>query len=603
MRRRTTSKRVVGSWILAMGVAVAASGSEADGPASIAPEVLAQIADGAADFIVVLSEQADLRAAGTFRSKHDRGRFVFERLRETAQRSQAPLVEWLSSQGVEHRSFWVANMLRVHGDRALAESLARRGDVARVVADTRLGRAELLETPALAADRNLNGIEWHVSIVGAPSVWARGVRGAGAVVGSMDTGFEWTHPALVEQYRGNDRGIPDHDYDWHDAIHAGGGPCGDDSLEPCDEDGHGTLTMGIAVGDDGAGNQIGIAPEAKWIGCRCWEPFRRTHLSYVSECFQWFLAPTTVGGADPDPAQAPDVVYNSWICEPDEGCPDPLVLKPIVENLRAAGIVVVASAGNSGDLCSTIEHPPAIYDLALTVGATTNQDAMAGFSSRGPVVSDGSGRIKPDVVAPGQNLRTSQLGGSYTGAFSGTSFSGPLVAGVVALMISAVPALAGDVDTIEQILLAAAEPILDFEICGGVPASARPNNVTGYGRVDAFAAYLGALRTAIEDPEPIPDTAPAYAFRLLAAHPNPFNPSVRVEYEIPLQTHVSLTVFDTSGRSVRQLVTREPRTAGRHAAAWDGRDDFGGALASGVYFLRLEANTRLYDTLRLTLVR
>ena len=257
-------------------------------------------------------------------------------------RTQLGLRQLLDEKQVEYRTFWVANMLRVHGDWSVLQEIARRPEIARIDVDSRFDIAPLRSAESPSTPQSPMTVEWNIARVGAVQVWDDGVNGQGAVVGSMDTGFDWTHPALMQQYRGYNRGIVIHSYNWHDAITADKGPCGPESLEPCDADGHGTLTMGTSVGDDGAGNQIGIAPGAKWIGCRCWEPVRRTHLTYVSECFEWFLAPTDQDGENARPALAPHVINNSWICEYNEGCKDPLALQQIVENVRAAGIFVVA---------------------------------------------------------------------------------------------------------------------------------------------------------------------------------------------------------------------------------------------------------------------
>jgi subtilisin family serine protease len=243
------------------------------------------------------------------------------------------------------------------------------------------------------------------------------------------------------------------------------------------------------VGDDGVGNQIGMAPDGKWIGCRNMDEGYGTPTTY-SECFQFFLAPTDLTEANPNPALAPDAINNSWGCPPSEGCTDPNVLRTIVDNTRAAGIVPVVSAGNYGSACGTVRDPPAIYDASLTVGSTTSTDAAAVDSSRGPVTVDGSNRLKPDVAAPGVGVRSSVPGGyAY---LSGTSMAGPHVAGLVALVISANPVLAGRVGQIERIVRRTAVPLGAAETCGGLPAGAVPNNTFGYGRIDALAATQAA---------------------------------------------------------------------------------------------------------------
>jgi subtilisin family serine protease len=244
------------------------------------------------------------------------------------------------------------------------------------------------------------------------------------------------------------------------------------------------------VGDDGGANQVGVAPGAKWIGCRNMNGGNGTPATYT-ECWQWFLAPTDLANQNPDPAMAPDVINNSWSCPPSEGCDvaATAAMQLVVASVRAAGIVPVVSAGNSGSSCSTISSPAAIYDASFTVGSTTSTDAASSFSSRGPVTVDGSGRMKPDIAAPGSNVRSSIPGGAYA-SFSGTSMAAPHVAGLVALLLSIDPALAGNVSRIEEIVRASAfHPTAVSQVCGGIDTNVFPNNTFGAGRIDALAMY------------------------------------------------------------------------------------------------------------------
>jgi len=452
-------------------------------------QLLDKMGTGSAEFIVFLREQADLSGARRFPDKTEKGRFVYERLRQTAENNQGPLLEALKARGVEHRAYWIADMVWVKGDRATLEAMAMREDVARVYANPRVRFAE--PRPSAGGSRQPEVIEWNISKVKADQAWALGYRGLGAVVAGGDTGYQWDHPALVGKYRGWSGSAANHNYNWHDAIHSGGGVCGPNSAQPCDDYpiGHGSHTMGTMVGDEGGANQIGMAPDAKWIGCRNMNVGDGTPTTYA-ECYQFFLAPTDLTGANPNPALAPDVINNSWGCPPSEGCTDPNVLRAIVENTRAAGIVPVASAGNDGPSCGTVRDPAAIYDASFTVGSTDSTDAAAGESSRGPVTVDGSNRLKPDVAAPGVGVRSSVPGGyNY---LSGTSMAGPHVAGLVALMISANNNLAGRVGQIERIVRRTAVPLGTAETCGGLAAGVVPNNTFGYGRIDALAATQAA---------------------------------------------------------------------------------------------------------------
>ena len=257
--------------------------------------------------------------------------------------------------------------------------------------------------------------------------------------------------------------------------------------------GHGTHTMGTMVGDDGVGNQIGMAPGAKWIGCRNMKSDYGTPATYA-ECYQWFIAPTAVDGKDPDPGMAPDVINNSWSCLTTEGCTDPNVLLTVVQSVRAAGIVTVHSAGNAGSSCSTVTNPAAIYAESFSVGATDIGGVIASFSSRGPVKVDGSHRMKPDVSAPGVAVRSSTYSSDTSyGSKSGTSMAAPHVAGLVALVIDANEAFRGEVDAIENVIEHSALGKTTSQGCGGDSATAVPNNVYGWGRIDALAAYQQAI--------------------------------------------------------------------------------------------------------------
>jgi subtilisin family serine protease len=442
------------------------------------------------EFLVILSEQADLSGATALKTKDAKGRYVFERLTEVAQRTQPPILKTLQEKKLEYQPFWVANMICVRGDLPAIQSLAQREDTARIVANSANRVPDLLPTSASVNEANL--VEWNISQVHAPDVWALGYTGQGVVVGGQDTGYQWDHPALINHYRGWDGTNANHNYNWHDAIHGldshntGDNPCGYNLTAPCDDNSHGTHTMGTMVGDDGAGNQIGMAPGAKWIGCRNMERGWGTSATYL-ECFQWFLAPTDLNDQNPDPSKSPDVINNSWYSDATEGTTNLFVFQTAVENLRAAGVVVVVSAGNEGSGCSTITSP-AIYDASFSVGATDSGDNIASFSSRGPVTVDGSNRLKPNVSAPGVNIRSSVPVNSYASGWSGTSMAGPHVVGLVALLLSAHPELRGQVDTIEHIIESSAVPRTDSQSCGDIPGTDVPNNTYGWGRVDALAA-------------------------------------------------------------------------------------------------------------------
>ena len=468
------------AWIvLLLVLTLSASGETAPlWQGKVDAQVLRNAAAGESEFLVFLSEQADVRGAAALKTKQAKGEHVFQRLQEVAHRTQAPVLDMLRTRSLAHRSFWLANMIWVRGDSAAIQALSQRGDVLRILANPSVHLPEPAPSPSAVSGT----VEWNIAKVHAPDVWSLGYTGQGVVIGGQDTGYQWRHAALIGHYRGWDGTNANHNFNWHDAIHTNdshygsANPFGYETREPCDDHGHGTHTMGTMVGDDGVGNQVGMAPGAKWIGCRNMDRGWGTPATYT-ECFEWFLAPTDLNDENPDPSKAPDVINNSWGCPPEEGAIDPLILQTVVERVRAAGIVVVVSAGNSGPGAGSISDPPAIYDASFTVGATDSGDTIAGFSSRGPVTVDGSNRSKPDIAAPGVNIR-SCIPGGYAGGWSGTSMAGPHVAGLVALLLSAHPELKGQVDAIERIIEQTAVPL-------GDPV---PNTAYGFGRIDALAA-------------------------------------------------------------------------------------------------------------------
>jgi subtilisin family serine protease len=411
-----------------------------------------------------------------------------------AETSQRDLRATLDAQGIDYQPFYIVNALKMQAEGAVIQSLAMRSDVARIVPNpwvkgvpsTAPGTGP--DTQSQSANSAPDAIESSLVRVNADDVWALGYTGQGIVVAGQDTGYDWDHPALRDQYRGWDGSSANHDYNWHDAIHSGGGACGPDSIEPCDDHGHGTHTMGTIVGDDGVGNQVGMAPGAEWIGCRNMDQGFGTPATYM-ECFEFFLAPYPVGGtvAQGVPELAPDVVSNSWGCPPSEGC-DAETLEASVAALRQAGIVTVVSAGNSGSSCGSVDDPPALYQQSFTVANYDHHtDALYGSSSRGPVTYGGDTYTKPDIAAPGTNIRSSLRGGGY-GYKTGTSMAAPHVAGAVVLLLSAAPGYKGQVDTIEQILTNTAEPRTTAQGCGGDGPSDVPNNAWGWGILDALAA-------------------------------------------------------------------------------------------------------------------
>ena len=466
-----------------------------------------------ADLYVIAAGWPDLSAALSLTSKEAKTRFVVERLRAFADTAQNALRLGLRERGLIYQDVWIDNALRVR--RASAQDLdwlAGRSDLVLVDADAQLDipapppRVERVwypadlqwQTPygpAFAGGLRAGalpagiGVAWGVARTGAPELWARGITGQGVVVADLDTGVRWDHAALAPHYRGWIAGWARHAGNWFDPVGY--------TDAPEDLSGHGTHTAGTLVGDDGRGNQIGVAPGATWIGCRNMSGAQGIGAaSLYLMCFQFALAPTGLAGETPNPALAADITSNSWACDPgfgEAGCERPEALARALDVLRLAGILVVASSGNAGASgCGTVTLAPATLPGSLAVGAFQATGEVARFSSRGP--SAVGGATKPDVVAPGVDIPSAAVAGrnAYRLA-SGTSMAAPHVAGVAALLLSAAPYLRGNVAEIEAILRMTARPMSVTEKCGLAPGDARPNNTTGYGAIDAMGAVAEAL--------------------------------------------------------------------------------------------------------------
>ncbi|WP_327038727.1 S8 family serine peptidase [Micromonospora maris] len=424
---------------------------------------------------VLLREQADLAdlPAGTGKAGRDaRAEQVYRRLVATAERTQAELRRDLRRLRLDHRPYYLVNAIEVDGGPAVRAWLSGRPEVARVLISQRLRPLPAPAAPAVGDAPAPDGPPWNITMIGADRVWSElGVTGAGVTVGSSDSGVDGRHPTLVENFRGGDDS-------WFDPWNG--------TRTPTDRSGHGTHTVGSAVGRGG----IGVAPGANWVGCVNLDRNLGNPASYL-DCLQFMLAPFPPGGdpfTDGRPARAPEILTNSWGCPPIEGC-DPGALRPATDALEAAGILVVAAAGNSGPLCDSVQDPPAPYPDVLTVGAVDRRRQVAAFSSRGPAPG---GVAKPDLMAPGADVLSAMPGGGYA-TLDGTSMATPQVAGVVALMWSADPELIGDLDRTRQLLRDTATAVPTgtdsaerTDACGGT------RNVIGAGLVDAYAAVRAA---------------------------------------------------------------------------------------------------------------
>ncbi|WP_326636907.1 S8 family serine peptidase [Nonomuraea fuscirosea] len=476
MRRNPPSTRLRRGAFVLLGALLALTGAvvpaQAEPPGPLPPDLSARLtADGGAtDFWVEFKEQATLKSAAAIKDWSARGEAVLRELRSTADSSQARALGLVRAAGAEATSLYIDNSLYVRGGSAeLASKLAGDPAVERV----RVPRTYTLPRPTPGERAAASGpVEWGVSAIHADQVWSEyKSTGQGIVVGNIDSGVDYTHPALAGSYRGaNGDGGFTHDYNWYDPTAL----CAE--AAPCDNFGHGTHTMGTMTGGEG----IGVAPGARWIAAKGCRDYQCGELTLALSA-QWMLAPAKADGSDPDPARRPNILNNSW----SSGTGNPWY-QDYVRQWVAAGIFPVFAAGNDGPACGT-QHSPGEYPESYAVGAVDQNGNVAGFSSRGEA---GLPDSKPDIAAPGQNVRSSMPGGGYQ-VQQGTSMAAPHVSGAVALLWSAAPALVGDVAATRAILGGTARDHADTT-CGGTDGD---NNVYGEGMLDVYRAVGATPRT------------------------------------------------------------------------------------------------------------
>jgi subtilisin family serine protease len=430
--------------LAALAMAACALAPAARAASRVDPAMLQRSgADAKVDVIVVLRRQAVLPVGPRIRR-----RAIIDALRGVADKEQRRLLALLAIRRLQGRvtkirSFWILNGLEVVADPDVITEIAALPEVAEIRPNA------VVEAPS--APLSSPGAEWNVARANATALWDQGYRGQGVVVANMDTGVDATHPDLAARWRGGANS-------WYD-------PNGEHPTTPVDRNGHGTWTMGTMVGGDAGGSAIGIAPDARWIGVKIFNDHGTATAAGIHAGFQWLLDP------DHNPAtdDAPDVVNNSWSM--GFGCD--LTFEPDLTALRASGVVAVFAAGNSGPNAGTSTSPANNPD-AFAVGGTDGGDAIDPSSSRGPSAC-GQGTF-PQLVAPGVDVRTSDLFGSYM-SVTGTSIAAPHAAGALALLLSAFPGL----DEQRQ-----AAALQNGAVDLGAPG---PDNDFGAGRLDALASY------------------------------------------------------------------------------------------------------------------
>ncbi len=390
-------------------------------------------------------------------------------LKNISEQNHAKLKSILINQGYkgEMISFWINNTFVLDVTQSLADTIATLPYVANIFENERVvSEDSSLRNGSSFSPTSFNA-GWNIKKIKADSVWQiYGINGNSILIGSMDTGVDTTHPSIAPKWRNGD-------YGWYDAI--SGNPY------PYDDDGHGTHTTGTLIGGDGPGpdtNDIGVAYGATFISAKMLTSGFAS-IAQVTGAAQWML--------DPDGNSAtndfPQVINNSWFSNTRGST----WFVDAATAWRTAGIIPVFCAANFGPSTSSTRSP-GDYANCISVGATNVDDNRYGATSVGPSpvgTSFPSDRRKPDISAPGQDVRSCARGGGFA-ISSGTSMATPHVTGTIALMLQANPNL-----TYDEVFYILQKTSVDL-------GDSAYDYVFGYGRIDALNAVREALKFRFE---------------------------------------------------------------------------------------------------------
>ena len=407
-------------------------------------------------------------------------------LKAHADTTQSGIRSFVKTQGARNvKDIWIINGLAVTVRADQVRKLAAQPGVVSVRRDEVVSFVAPLAvtSPALP--------EWNLTAIHLPEVWAAGNTGKGVVIATMDTGVDILHPDLAGKWRGGKNS-------WFD-------PNGQHST-PFDARGHGTQVMGLLVGGNTSGVNIGAAPDAKYIAAKIFNDNGDSTYSAIHAAFQWMLDPDN----NPATQDAPHVVNASWgIPGTNNKCI--VEFDTDIRMLKAANIAVVFAGGNDGPAPAT-GVSPANSAGVIASGAVGSTLDIANFSSRGP--SPCTAGMFPTLVAPGEGIYTTDLssgGVSGYATVSGTSFATPHVTGVLALLAGKFPDL-----TVADLENAVMRTTRDM----GDPGA---DNSYGLGLLDANAAML-ALNGRPSGRSPVVKSLPpviamqgvAYSYQVVA---------------------------------------------------------------------------------------
>lgn len=555
----------------------------------ISPRVMAKLAedDRPVRVWVYLQDKGSTPLAISKKAAERRKRAAVVPPRELDTPVRSDYVEQLKAVGldVRHRSRWL-NAVSGYADGETIRKMAefpwvrqidrvaqfRRPGYEPVEPDLRLDVRPSLSKAAF--DSSAYGASYgQVKLLKIPLLHDENIAGDGVIVGVFDTGFDNLSHDVFDSLRI----LAMYDFVNDDSNVANEGDLGFGS--------HGTATLSVLAGYK-PGSLIGPAFRSTFLLAKT----ENTQSETPAEEDNWIAAlewaealgadviSSSLGYLDMDPGSSRSYDYT-WMSG------DSTVITKAANIGVGMGMIIVNSAGNEADrgTPNTLSGP-ADGDSVIAVGAVSNSGSRASFSSYGPTTL---GRIKPDVMAPGVNVRVAASTGNLYNNSSGTSFSCPLVAGVCAQILSAHP----NVSPAQM-----RHALRSTAVKSPFDSDSSPNSFYGYGIVDAAAA-VNVFGAVIDPGLIIPQS-----YTLYQNYPNPFNLPTTIRFDLPQSGRVRLVIYNALGQPVRTLIDADLPARSLHEASWDGRDDGGREVASGVYFYRLDAG-RFQKTRRMLLLK
>lgn len=367
--------------------------------------------------------------------------------------------------------------------------------------------------------------------IGVTDLHARGLTGAGVTILMLDTGFKISHPAFQSTDIDSTWDFINNDVDVEDST----GNLGQQS--------HGTETLST-IGGFAYGDVVGAAYGAAFLLAKT-ERLDNSTPAEIQDADDW------VAGIEWGEALGADVVSSSLgytvqytYADMDGNTTEVTIAADMA---AALGLMVCNSQGNEP---TPFVIAPADGDSVIAVGAVNIAGQIASFSVHGPAYD---GRIKPDVCALGVNVRVALRTGGY-GYGSGTSFSCPLVAGSVALLLESHPDW--DYGQLYRALTSTASRAGD------------PDNIYGHGIIDAALA----------------DNVEMAKVENLLAFPNPCSSSVTFAFPVQEPGHVTVQIYTVAAEKVAQL-ERDVLSATNALIRWDLFNDKGKEVSDGVYIV------------------